>query len=305
MAVYAIGDIQGCLITLQKLLERIHFNPSHDMLWFTGDLVDRGPQSLDVLRFVKNLGDRAIVVLGNHDLHLLTVSNGAARTRRHNTFQSILRAPDHRELSQWLSTRPLLHHDAGLGFTLAHAGFLPQWDLSDAMRLAQEAENAIVHHPETFFSNIFGDTPDHWDEKLLPPDRWRVIINALTRLRYCDVSGNMALRHNEPPVSRPPDLLPWFDVPGRRSRNTNIIFGHWSTLGLCRGENFIALDSGCGWGGNLTAARIDVSPVEFYAVPGPEIDLAKTGSRLTFPVPNPEEASYTTHRVERIIPKML
>lgn len=305
MAVYAIGDVQGCLETLRTLLERIDFTPSRDRLWLTGDLVDRGPQSLDVLRFLKKLEDRAIIVLGNHDLHLLAIAAGVATARRHNTFQSILQAPDRRELIEWLSTRPLMHNDPDLGFTLVHAGLLPQWDLSDATALAREAEEAIVRDPDTFFPHIFGDTPDLWRGDLTTPDRWRVIVNALTRLRYCTTNGNMALRHNGSPVSRRPHLLPWFDVPGRRSNDLKIIFGHWSTLGLCRGENFTALDSGCGWGGDLTAARIDVSPMEFYAVSGPKEILSNRNSRHTFPVPNPEDATYHLSFIERIIPKML
>jgi bis(5'-nucleosyl)-tetraphosphatase (symmetrical) len=305
MAVYAIGDVQGCLTTLRTLLERIAFNPARDTLWFTGDLVDRGPESLDLLRFVKSLGSSAIVVLGNHDLHLLAVYAGAATARQHNTFKSILDAPDREALIQWLSTRPLLHHAPDLGFTLVHAGLLPQWDLAHARDLAREAEAAIATRADTFFPLLFGDLPDQWDNDLTGPDRWRIIINAFTRLRYCDRDGKMALRHNGSPVSKPSHLLPWFDVPGRKSGGLSIIFGHWSTLGLCRGEDFIALDSGCGWGGDLTAARIDVTPVEFYAVPGPKSLGSKSNTRHIFPVPNPEEASYSTSCVERVRAKMI
>jgi bis(5'-nucleosyl)-tetraphosphatase (symmetrical) len=305
MAVYAIGDVQGCFATLQTLLDRINYNSAHDTLWFTGDLVDRGPQSLEVLRFVKNLGGKAVVVLGNHDLHLLAVAAGTATARPHNTFQSILDAPDRWELTDWLATRPLLHQDADLGFTLVHAGFLPQWDLTYAKRLAREVEMAMADSRETFFRHLFGDRPDQWDDDLKPPDRWRTVINAMTRLRYCDSGGRMALRHNVPPVKRPPHLLPWFDVPGKRPYDSTIIFGHWSTLGICRGTDFVAIDSGCGWGGDLTVARIDVSPMQFYAVPGPMKGLPKNARKLTFPVPDPEKATYCTSRVERIIPEML
>jgi bis(5'-nucleosyl)-tetraphosphatase (symmetrical) len=177
--------------------------------------------------------------------------------------------------------------------------------VAQAKRLAREVEEAIADTPERFFRHLFGDMPDQWSDRLPQPDRWRAVINALTRLRYCDGDGRMALRHNGSPVDRPPHLLPWFDVPGRQSCDSTIIFGHWSTLGLCRGENFVALDSGCGWGGDLTAARIDVSPMQFYAVSGPVEGLPESGSRPTFPVPNPEKASYSTCCVEKIVPKML
>jgi bis(5'-nucleosyl)-tetraphosphatase (symmetrical) len=305
MAVYAIGDVQGCFTTLKTLLDRINYDSARDTLWFTGDLVDRGPDSLEVLRFVKNLGDHAVVVLGNHDLHLLAVSAGAATAKPHNTFQSTLNAPDRQELMEWLAARPLLHHDTDLGFTMVHAGLLPQWDLAEAKRLAREVESAMADSPETIFKHLFGDRPDQWHEGLKPPDRWRIIINAMTRLRYCDSDGRMALRHNVPPVKRPPHLVPWFDAPGRRLHNSTMIFGHWSTLGLCRGADFVALDSGCGWGGDLTAARIDLSPMQFYAVPGPTEGLPNNTKKLIFPVPNPEEATYLISRVERIRPKML
>jgi len=305
MAVYAIGDVQGCFTTLRTLLERIGFDKARDVLWFTGDLVDRGPHSLEVLRFVKALGDKAVVVLGNHDLHLLAVAAGAATKRVRNTFQPILSAPDRRELTDWLASRPLLHHDAALDLTMVHAGFLPQWSLADAKRLAREVEQVIVNSPVMFFSHLFGDLPDRWNDHLASPDRWRVIVNALTRLRYCDKGGHMALRRAESPVEKPSHLLPWFDVPGRRSYDSTIIFGHWSTLGLCRGSNFIALDSGCGWGGDLTAARLDVSPMQFCSVSGPKEGFPEGAAILTFPVPNPEKATYRTSRVERITPRML
>jgi symmetrical bis(5'-nucleosyl)-tetraphosphatase len=176
MAVYAIGDVQGCLDPLQTLLNRMSFNASRDVLWFTGDLVERGPQSLEVLRFVKDLEDSAVVVLGNHDLHLLAAAAGAARIKPHNTIRPVLTAPDRKELIDWLASRPLLHHDADLGLTLVHAGLLPQWELEDAKRLALEAENAITDSSELFFQNLFGDRPDSWTETLPTPGRWRVII---------------------------------------------------------------------------------------------------------------------------------
>jgi len=268
MSVYAIGDVQGCYQPLQQLLAQTGFDPSRDRLWLTGDLVNRGPQSLEVLRFVKNLGDRAICVLGNHDLHLLAVAAGAARHHKQDTLDDILRAPDRPELLHWLRTRPLLHHDADLGYALIHAGLLPPWSLADAERLACEVESALQSDAaENFYRHMYGDLPDHWNEALRGTDRLRVIVNAFTRLRYCDLEGNMDLRPKGPPGSQPPDLLPWFQVPGRRSRKQRIIFGHWSALGLWQGDGVIGLDSGCLWGRSLSAVRLDSGRAELFSVP--------------------------------------
>jgi len=267
MAVYAIGDVQGCYAPMQQLLARLRFDPARDRLWFTGDLVNRGPQSLEVLRFVKSLEDRAVCVLGNHDLHLLAVAAGTAKSGKRDTLDDILRAPDRDELLRWLRTCPLLHHDADLGYTLIHAGLLPPWDLAQAQRLARETEIMLRsdRHPE-FFRHMYGDLPDHWNENLHGFDRLRVIVNAFTRLRYCDLDGNMDLRPKGPPGSQPPGLLPWFQVPGRRSHGLKIIIGHWSTLGLWQGDGVIGLDSGCLWGRSLSAARLDAEPVEIFSV---------------------------------------
>jgi bis(5'-nucleosyl)-tetraphosphatase (symmetrical) len=267
MAVYAIGDVQGCYQALRALLEKISFDSARDRLWFTGDLVNRGPESLQVLRFVKGLNDRAVSVLGNHDLHLLAVAANAARPQKRDTLDDILRAPDRDELLNWLRVRPLLHHDEQIGYTLIHAGLLPPWNLSDARRLAQEAEAVLRSDgAANFFHHMYGDLPDHWNENLRGVDRLRVIINAYTRLRYCDLEGNMDLRPKGPPGSQPPDLLPWFRVPGRRSQGLRIVFGHWSALGLWQGDGVIGLDSGCLWGRSLSAARIDAAPAEFFSV---------------------------------------
>lgn len=270
MSVYAIGDVQGCYAPLQQLLERLRFDTARDRLWFTGDLVNRGPQSLEVLRFVKELGERAVCVLGNHDLHLLAVAAGAAKFKKRDTLEEILKAPDRDELLHWLRTRPLLHHDADLGCTLIHAGLLPPWDLTDAQRLAREAETVLRGDQcVEFFHHMYGDLPDHWNENLRAHDRWRVIVNAFTRLRYCDLDGNMDLRPKGPPGSQPPDLLPWFQIPARRSRGLKIVFGHWSALGLWQGEDVIGLDSGCLWGRSLSAVRLDAEPVEFFSAACP------------------------------------
>ncbi|MEX2164364.1 MAG: symmetrical bis(5'-nucleosyl)-tetraphosphatase [Sulfuricaulis sp.] len=270
MPVYAIGDVQGCYQPLRALLTEIRFDPTRDSLWFTGDLVNRGPQSLEVLRYVKALSDRAICVLGNHDLHLLAMAAGAAKPKKRDALEKILAAPDKDELLQWLRRRPLLHHDDRLGYTLIHAGLLPAWTLTDAKRLAQEVQDLLRGDlMMDFFHHMYGDLPDHWNENLRGADRLRVIVNAFTRLRYCDLEGNMDLRPKGPPGSQPPDLMPWFQVPGRRSQDLRIVFGHWSALGLWQGDGVIGLDSGCLWGKSLSAVRLDNDPVKFFSVPCP------------------------------------
>ncbi|MBI5613202.1 MAG: symmetrical bis(5'-nucleosyl)-tetraphosphatase [Gammaproteobacteria bacterium] len=266
MAVYAIGDVQGCHDALQALLEKIRFDPACDRLWFVGDLVNRGPQSAAVLRFVMGL-EAAVCVLGNHDLHLLAVAAGQARTRREDTLDDVLSAPDRDALLHWLRTRPLLHHDAALGYTLVHAGLLPSWDLGLARALAAEAEAALRGPAvDRLFAQMYGDQPDRWDPALAGWPRLRVIVNAFTRLRYCSADGRMDLAPKGVPGSQPPGLLPWFQVPGRKSRALRILFGHWSTLGLWNGDGAIGLDSGCLWGGRLSALRLDAEP-EFFSVP--------------------------------------
>jgi bis(5'-nucleosyl)-tetraphosphatase (symmetrical) len=266
MAVYAIGDVQGCYDALQALLEKIRFDPVRDRLWFVGDLVNRGQQSAAVVRFVMGLNE-AVCVLGNHDLHLLAVAADRARARREDTLGEFLSAPDRDPLLHWLRTRPLLHHDAALGYTLVHAGLLPSWDLAIAQELAAEAEAALRGPAvDQLFAHMYGDQPDQWDPTLTGWPRLRVIINAFTRLRFCDSAGRMDLAPKGAPGSQPPGLLPWFQVPGRQSRALRILFGHWSTLGLWNGDGVIGLDSGCLWGGSLTAVQLDGSPA-FFSVP--------------------------------------
>ncbi len=267
MAVYAIGDVQGCYTPLMQLLTRLRFDATRDRLWFTGDLVNRGPRSLEVLRFVMGLGERAVCVLGNHDLHLLAVAAGTTKSKKRDTLDGVLRAPDRNVLLDWLRSRPLLHHDAGLGYTLIHAGLLPPWDLALSQKLAHETETVLrSDNYAEFFRHMYGDLPDHWSENLHGFDRLRLIVNTFTRLRYCDLEGNMDLRPKGPPGSQPPDLLPWFQVPSRRSRGLKIIFGHWSTLGLWQGDGVIGLDSGCLWGHALSAMRLDADSLEFISV---------------------------------------
>lgn len=265
MAVYAIGDVQGCYAALRRLLDQCRFEPAVDTLWLAGDLVNRGPQSLEVLRFVSGL-PRVVTVLGNHDLHLLAVASGQAPVRKRDTFDELLAAPDRDALLAWLRGRPLLHHDDTLGYTLVHAGLLPQWDLVLARRLAAEAEHFIRHSDRNdLFTHMYGDTPDHWDDRLAGWARIRLIINAFTRLRYCDADGRLDLRPKMTPGGQPGHLLPWFDINGRLGSNLKIVFGHWSTLGFLHTDNLLCLDTGCLWGGRLTAVRLD-EPTEKFGV---------------------------------------
>ena len=278
MAVYAIGDVQGCFDPLRALLDKLNYDPSTDRLWFAGDLVNRGPQSLDVLRLIKSLPN-TIAVLGNHDLHLLAVASGQAPRKRRDTFDDVLAAPDRDELLGWLRDRPLMHHDAALGCALVHAGVLPQWGLGTGLQLAAEAGEYIRRSDKNeLFTHMYGDTPDHWQDDLGGWARLRVIINAFTRMRYCDVHGRLDLRPKGRPGKQLPHLLPWFQVPGRKTRDTRIVFGHWSTLGVWDADGVIALDSGCLWGGKLTAVRLDSDARPFTEVSCPQILVPTAGS---------------------------
>ncbi len=282
MSIYAIGDVQGCFPALQELLTKINFKSERDQLWFTGDLVNRGSQSLEVLRFVKDLGNSAICVLGNHDLHLLALAVGVTKSKALDTLDDVLRAPDRNELLAWLRARPLIHHDKKLGYTLIHAGLLPQWNLTDALRLANEVHVALQQPDHgDFFVHLYGDQPDCWSEDLRGHERLRVIVNAFTRLRYCDAQGKMDLSQKGPPGSQPPNLLPWFQAPNRRHQNLHIIFGHWSALGLWQDNNVIGLDSGCLWGRMLSAVKLDSLSLQFSSVNcAPYLNLGSS------PVPN-------------------
>ena len=261
MAVYAIGDVQGCFRELQLLLTRLDFDPAKDRLWFAGDLVNRGPQSLETLRFVRNLGTAAIAVLGNHDLHLLAIAAHASKLKPKDTLRPILDAPDAAELLDWLRERPLLHHDAQLGYTLVHAGLPPQWDLAQAQACALEVE-AVVRGPDSseFFGRMYGDEPTLWSDRLQGWERVRFITNCLTRMRYCDAEGRLDLGPKGAPGSQPEGLYPWFELPERRSRDLKILFGHWSTLGERSDPGVYPLDTGCLWGGQMTALRLDTAP---------------------------------------------
>lgn len=260
MAVYAIGDIQGCFEPLQGLLERIGFQPARDRLWFTGDLVNRGPQSLEVLRYIRSLGDRARVVLGNHDLHLLSVWAGPGEIKRDDNLRPVLEAPDSEELMQWLRQQPLLYEEPGFPYVLVHAGIPPAWTLDEARAHARELETAL-RSPDLgdFFRHIYGDRPARWRNGLRGWDRLRFITNAFTRMRYCDAEGVLLFDYKGAPETAPTGYYPWFATPGRRfqPQEVTLICGHWSTLGLRRETGLLAIDTGCLWGGQLTAVRLD------------------------------------------------
>ncbi len=266
MAIYAIGDVQGCFDDLKRLLEKIRFNSDDDYLWFVGDLVNRGPQSLEVLRYVRSLQDHAVTVLGNHDLHLLAVAAGIRQAHCKDTINSILEAPDCDELLKWLRGQPLLHHDTALGYTMIHAGLPPQWGLTMAQSCAHEVEATLRSSTYTdFLEHMYGNEPSCWSESLVGWERLRFIVNCLTRLRYCNPDGSLVLAEKGAPSEQLNEHMPWFNAPHRASVNMRIIFGHWSALGQYSQEGIYALDSGCLWGGTLTALRLDSNP-EWYNV---------------------------------------
>ncbi len=259
MTTYAIGDVQGCYAELQLLLTKIAFDPSRDRLWFTGDLVNRGPDSLATLRFLSQLQPAPVVVLGNHDLHLLAVAAGVAALKPGDTFGDILQAPDKSALCQWLRQQPLLHHDPDLGYTLIHAGLAPQWDLALSRQCAHEVETVLRDEQRylDFLQQMYGNKPTHWTPQLAGWDRLRFITNCLTRLRFCDSDGNLSLKEKSSPNPETQALIPWFAVPWRAHANVTVIFGHWAALnGRSEQANTHALDTGCVWGNKLTAMRL-------------------------------------------------
>jgi bis(5'-nucleosyl)-tetraphosphatase (symmetrical) len=260
MAVYAIGDVQGCAAELAALLERVAPDPDRDRLWFVGDLVNRGPDSLGVLRAVMALGDRATVVLGNHDLHLLAIARGGARFKTGDeSLRDVLAAPDRETLLDWLQNRPLLLRDRSVGYTMLHAGLPPQWTLDTAARCASEVEQELRgERAGAFLERMYGDQPDLWRDDLDKRDRQRFTVNCLTRLRVVDRDGRLQLRHKGPVHSLPANVVPWFRARGRRTADDRIVCGHWSALGYFAEDNVLGLDTGCVWGGTLTAQRIDI-----------------------------------------------
>lgn len=256
MAIYAVGDIQGCYTELQQMLEQIHFDPAQDKLWLVGDLVNRGPDSLEVLRLIKSLGDSAITVLGNHDLHLLAVAQGKASLNHNDTLDEILAAPDRDELLFWLRNQRLMY--AQDEYVLVHAGLLPQWSVAQAQDLAGEVEAALRSEDyATFLTHMYGNAPHNWDKELTGLNRLRVIVNAFTRMRICTQTGEMEFNFKGEVEHIPAGYRPWFEVPERASQNATVIVGHWSALGLLLRKDVIALDTGCLWGGPMTAIRLE------------------------------------------------
>ncbi len=259
MATYAIGDVQGCFEPLQRLFDYISFDPAADRIWFVGDLVNRGPQSADVLRFVRGLGSSAVVVLGNHDLHLVMQSEGYGKPNREDTFGDVLAAPDRAELLDWLRAQPLCHVEAR--WAMVHAGLLPGWTVAQARSLSAEVSAALTCADyREFLANMWGSEPAAWDDSLIGWDRLRVVVNAMTRMRFITPGGAMEFRApgaKGPPEKGPAGCVPWFDAPARRSEDHVIVCGHWSALGFRDQPNLLALDTGCLWGGSLTAVRLE------------------------------------------------
>jgi bis(5'-nucleosyl)-tetraphosphatase (symmetrical) len=255
---FAIGDIQGCYDELRALVARIGFRPDCDELWFTGDLVNRGPKSLEVLRYVRSLAHNAICVLGNHDLHLLALAFGTQRKLKSaDTVDDVLAARDRDALLEWLIARPLVHFDAGYGDLLVHAGLIPQWNAGMAIELAREVESALATDARNVFDTMYGDQPDRWSEAQMPVDRLRFAINVFTRMRICTPEGRIELKMKGSGRDVRLPWRPWFEHENRQSRSVRVIFGHWSARGLVRSHGVVGLDTGCVWGGSLTAFDLD------------------------------------------------
>jgi bis(5'-nucleosyl)-tetraphosphatase (symmetrical) len=259
MAIYAIGDIQGCYDELNRLLDKLEFDPALDQLWFVGDLVNRGPKSLETLRFVKGLGQAAITVLGNHDLHLIATVISLGKAGKKDTLNTILKAPDCDELIHWLRHQRLFYFNDD--FCMLHAGLPPQWDFSLTRQMALETEEAMQGHDYIrFFRSMYGNKPNVWAEDMSKSDRLRFAINCFTRMRYCTKEGLLDFSQKGAPGTQPDYLLPWFAAPGRKSTDMRIIFGHWSTLGFYQAHNCYSIDTGCLWGGQLTALKLEENP---------------------------------------------
>jgi bis(5'-nucleosyl)-tetraphosphatase (symmetrical) len=256
MATYAIGDIQGCFATFERLLQRVEFDPGRDRLWLVGDLVNRGPQSLEVLRWAHRHRDAVEAVLGNHDLHLLACAAGLRKPRPKDTVADVLAAPDRDELLDWLRRRPFFFTQGP--YVMVHAGLLPAWSVHEAEQLARELEAALGGpDSDRVLAAIYSESPPEWSDSLEPPQRWCALANVFTRLRICTLDGRPRLDFSGSLEQVPQKHLPWFDFPGRRSASHTIVCGHWAALGFYRAHGLYALDSGCVWGGALTALRLD------------------------------------------------
>jgi bis(5'-nucleosyl)-tetraphosphatase (symmetrical) len=263
---FLIGDLQGCRDALDRLLAEIGFSPSRDRLHVLGDLVNRGPDSLGVLQRLRAFDDATNFLLGNHDLHLLAVAAGVRPAHRSDTLQAILDSPERDAWLGWLRQGKLA--DRVHGWLLVHAGVLPQWSAEQTLSLAGEVEDLLrSERLDAFLPRLYGNRPARWDDTLQGDDRWRVIINALTRLRFCTADGTMDFKVKEGAAAAPPGYAPWFQIASRRSAGVPIAFGHWSALGLIDEPDLLALDTGCVWGGSLTAVRIDGGRRELFQVP--------------------------------------
>lgn len=273
MSVWAIGDLQGCYDATQRLLERIRFDPAQDRIWFCGDLVNRGGQSLETLRLVHSLREHSVTVLGNHDLSLLAIGQRTEEEKRkvNPDLQRIVLAEDGPMLLDWLRMQKLVHVDRALGWMMVHAGLAPKWTPAIAERHAREVEERL--HSDQYkrlLKNMYGDRPA-WNPKLVGIDRHRAIINIFTRLRYCTPRGRIAFEDKGSPGTQPVGLYPWYEVPGRAERDLKIVCGHWSTLGLFIGHGVHAIDTGAVWGGKLTALQLDTDELRLVQVPGRDV----------------------------------
>ena len=258
MAVYAVGDVQGCAVALEELLDDLNFDPARDKLWLVGDLVNRGPRSLQTLRMIRRFGDAAISVLGNHDLHLLAVASGIKPARSTDTLKEILRAPDRDELMHWLRHLPMVHADRELRTLMVHAGVYPGWKAKQLFGYAREVEAVLRSNDyKDFLAEMYGRRPIRWKSKLKGHDRTRFLVNTMTRMRYVTRVGSLNFSDKGPPGSQPSRLVPWYLHPELRCKKWRIVFGHWSALGFMRSGRVIGLDSGCVWGGALSAVRLD------------------------------------------------
>ncbi|MDL1871803.1 symmetrical bis(5'-nucleosyl)-tetraphosphatase [Deltaproteobacteria bacterium PRO3] len=256
MSTYAIGDIQGCFLTLQRLLERIAFDPARDRLWLVGDLVNRGPRSLEVLRWARGLGESVVAVLGNHDLHLLARAAGVTHARRRDSLEQVLQAADREDLLDWLRHRPLLHREGD--HALVHGGLDPSWTLEESEGLAREAEAALRGpRGREALAAVYAGRPERWEGSATGTQRLQSTLHILTRIRVCHPDGRIDFAFKGEPEAAPEGFLPWYEIPGRKSRGATLVFGHWAALGLRLMPGALALDSGCAWGRELSALRLE------------------------------------------------
>ena len=274
MSIYAIGDVQGCYLQLKELLDKLKFNSDKDQLWFAGDIVNRGPASLKTIRFIKSLEDNAITVLGNHDLHLLAMAHGKHKQGKKDTIQEILDAPDSEQLLDWLIHRPLMHYQKENNVCLVHAGIHPNWTKDQALSCAKDVENILRSaKSREFFHHMYGDKPSKWSENLSGWDRLRFITNCFTRMRYINDNMKLRLKEKGAPGKQPNNIHPWFEIK-RKEKDLNIVFGHWSTLKDPDIKNLFPLDTGCLWGGKLTALKIT-----------PDLNQKKTNNKISVKCP--------------------